>query len=237
MAYIYEYIRTRGYEPIHFEEHYARLDALARKHLFIPFSVERDELCRLISEKLRNGHFSAKNNNAVYVRYDSNGVVEVRCVDTLYNEFSLRALHPRLFVCHLSGELLTENTSAKEALLELNRTTALASEQGVALWANNQREVLAIDGAAVIAIFEDEIRFSSTESVEATLAYDIAKSMGREVSKVPILLDEIAQAKELLYIDYRGITAIEAIDTHYLMDITASKLATKIAEKEAIRTI
>lgn len=234
MAYIYEYIRTRGYEPIYFEEHYARLDALARKHLLRPFSVERDELCRLIGEKLRSGHFSAKNNNAVYVRYDSNGVAEVECVDTLYNEFSLRALRPRLFVCRLSGELLTDNTSAKEALLELNRTVALTSEQGVALWANEQGEVLAIDGADVIAIFEDEIRFSSTESVEAALAYDVTKSIGRKVSKEPILLDEIAQAKELLFIDYRGITAIEAIDTHYLMDITASKLATKIVEKERI---
>ena len=42
MAYIYEYIRTEGFEPMHFEEHYARLDALARKHLFMPFSVERE---------------------------------------------------------------------------------------------------------------------------------------------------------------------------------------------------
>ena len=234
MAYIYEYIRTQGYEPLYFEEHYARLDALARKHLFIPFSVERDELRKLISEKLRSGYFSAKNNYAVYVRYDGNGVVDIECVEILYNVFSLRALRPRLFVCHLSGELLTDNTSAKEALLDLNHATALTSEQGVALWANEQGGVLAIDGAAVIAIFEDEIRFSSTKSVEAALAYDVAKSMGREVSKSPIMLDEIARAKELLYIDYRGITAIEAIDTHHLIDITASKLASKIAEKERI---
>ena len=233
MAYIYEHIRTQGFEPMYFEEHYARLDMLARKHLLTPLSVERDELRRLIGERLRSGGFSADNNNAVYIRYGSAGVVEVECVDTLYNEFSLRALRPRLFVCHLSGELLTDNTSAKEALLEFNRTTALTSEQGVALWANEQGEVLAIDGAAVIAIFEDEIRFSHTDSIEAGLAYDVAESIGRKVSKEPISLSDIAQAKELLYIDYRGITAIDAIDSHHLMDITALKFATKIAEREA----
>ena len=232
MAYIYEYIRTQGFEPMHFEEHYSRLDALTRKHLFIPFAVERNELRRVIGETLRSGHSSAQKSNGVYVQYDHDGELKVVCAMTLYDEFSLRALRPKFFVCRISGELLTENTSAKEALLDLNHTTTLMTEQGMALWANERGEVLAIDGAEVIAIFEDEIRFSSTESVEARLAYEVAKEMGREVTKAPILLGDIARAKELLYIDYRGITAIESFESHYFMDITALKLATKIAEKE-----
>lgn len=233
MAYIYEHIRTQGFEPMHFEEHYTRLEELARRLFLAPLTVEREELQRRIGECLRNGGYSSCNTNAVVVRYYATGKMEIEAVEMLYNSFSLRAIRPRLFVCHLSGELLTDNTSAKEALLEFNRTTALTSEQGVALWANEQGEVLAIDGAAVIAIFEDEIRFSHTDSVEAGLAYDVAESIGRKVSKEPISLSDIAQAKELLYIDYRGITAIDAIDSHHLMDITALKFATKIAEREA----
>ena len=87
-------------------------------------------------------------------------------------------MRPSTFVCRISGELLTENTSAKRALLDLNHTTSLATDHGVPLWANEQGEVLAIDGTTAIAIFEDEVRFSQTESVEAELAYEVIKSMG-----------------------------------------------------------
>ena len=44
MAYIYEHIRTRGFEPLHFEEHFARLDALSRKLFLSPIAIEREEL-------------------------------------------------------------------------------------------------------------------------------------------------------------------------------------------------
>ncbi len=232
MAYIYEYIRTNGFEPMHFEEHYARLDALARKHLFMPFSVERDRLRKVIGETLRSNHFSAEKSNAVYIQYDHDGELDVVCATILYDEFSLRAMRPSTFVCRISGELLTENTSAKRALLDLNHTTSLATDHGVPLWANEQGEILAIDGTTAIAIFEDEVRFSQTESVEAELAYEVIKSMGRSVSKEPILLTDIAKAKELLYIDYRGIVALKTFDSHYLMDLVASKIAEKIAERE-----
>ena len=234
MAYIYEYIRTRGYEPIHFEEYYARLDALARKIFLAPFAIEREVLQRNIAECLRNADCSPHTINAVYVRYNSNGTVEMECVDTLYDEFSLRALRPHFFVCQVSGELLTGNTSAKEALLELNRTTALASKQGVALWANEQGEILAIDGAPVIAVFDNEVRFSRIGSgVEFELAFGMAEKIKKNITREEILLSDIANAKELLYIDYRGITAVKSFELHHFMDITAERIAKHVAESEA----
>jgi branched-subunit amino acid aminotransferase/4-amino-4-deoxychorismate lyase len=229
MAYIYEHIRTKGFEPMHFEEHYTRLDALARKLFFAPLAIEREALQRMIAECLRGANCSQHTINAVYVRYTSNKEVEVECVDTLYDEFSLRALRPHLFVCRVSGELLTDNTSAKEALLELNRTIALASEQGVALWVNEQDEVLAIDGAAVVAVFDDEVRFSRMGSgVEFDLAYNAVCKMGRNASKQEIRLEELAEAKELLYIDHRGISAVANYGATVYMDIIAAKIADNI---------
>ncbi len=233
MAYIYEHIRTKGFEPMHFEEHYARLDALARKLFFAPLAIEREALQRMIAECLRGANCSQHTINAVYVRYTSNKEVEVECVDTLYDEFSLRALRPHLFVCRVSGDLLTDNTSAKEALLELNRTIALASEQGVALWVNEQDEVLAIDGAAIVAVFDDEVRFSRMGSgVEFELAHGIAEKIKKNITREEILLSDIAKAKELLYVDYRGITAVKSFELHHFMDITAERIARTIAEAE-----
>lgn len=233
MAYIYEYIRTQGFAPMHFEEHYTRLEALARKYFLAPLSVERKELQRLIGERLCNDGFSPRNTNAVYVRYNSDGEITIISEEILYNDFSLRALRPHIFVCRVSGEPLTDNTSVKESLLEMNRTTALISEQGVPLWVNEQGEVLAIDGAAVIAVFDDEIRFSRLGGgVEFELAYHAASKIRKNIAKEEILLSDLTSVKELLCIDHRGITAIEAYESHHFMDITASKLAAAITAKE-----
>ena len=159
-------------------------------------------------------------------------------VEIWYNIFSLRALRPQGYIHHLSGELLYINTSVKEAALEFNRSIAHFSDKGVAIWANEQGEVIAIDGAPVIAVFEDEIRFSRLGTgVEFDLAYIMTKSMKRNVSKGEIMIDELCNAKELLCVDYRGITALEGFEQHRYMDITAEKIASKIAEKESIRTI
>ena len=200
---------------------------------FAPLAIERSELQKRIGEQLRADGFSPNTANAVTVRCYSDGAVEIECVDILYNSFSLRALHPQAYLCRLSGNLLIENTSAKEAMLELNRTMGQIADEGVALWANELGELLAIDGSPVIAVFDDEIRFSRMGSgVEFDLAYNAVKEMKRNLSKDKILLEELKQAKELLYIDYRGISAVKSLDDTVYMDITATKIAAKITEIE-----
>ena len=52
MAYIYEYIRTQGHEPIHFEEHYARLDALSQRIFGRPIGVTPKALKESIADIL-----------------------------------------------------------------------------------------------------------------------------------------------------------------------------------------
>ena len=233
MAYIYEYIRTQGYEPLHFEEHFTRLEALAHKLFLAPLAISRKELQRLISERLHNEGYSPKTTNAVAVRYHNTGDIAIECIDILYNNFALRALHPQAYTCRLSGELLTENTSAKESMLELNRTMGEITEEGVALWVNELSEVIAIDGSPVIVVFDDEIRFSRMGSgVEFELAYNAVNKMKGNISREEISLEELKRAKELLYIDHRGLSAVKSLDNTFYMDITATKIAAKIAEME-----
>ncbi len=233
MAYIFEHIRTQGFEPLHFEEHFLYLDTLARKLFFAPLAFTQEELQKRISDKLREEGFSPNTENAVYIQYFSDGTLQIEGVDIWYNSFSLRALRPQSHISILSGELLTLNTSVKASLLEFNRSTAHTSDRGVAIWANEQGEVVAIDGAPVIAVFEDEIRFSQFGiGVEFDLAYVAAEKMRRNVTKEKIMVDELGDAKELLYIDYRGITALEGFEQHRYMDITAEKIAAEIAAGE-----
>ena len=236
MAYIYEHIRTQGYVPIHFEEHYTRLDSLARTYFHEPLKATREEMRKAIAERLKEEQFSPKVMNVVCVRYFADGTFNVEAELMIYDIFSLRALHPQAHISQVYGTLLTDNTSAKEALVEFNQASAAISNEGVAIWATEQGEVIAIDGAPVIAIFEDEIKFSRIgQGVEFDLAYEVVSEMRHKVIRGEIRIEELAQAKELLYIDYRGITAVQALDNSTIyMDILAEKIAANIAERECI---
>lgn len=234
MAYIYEYIRTRGHEPIYFEEHYARLDALALTHYLEHLKVTREELRGKIAERLYQARFSSTVVNTVCVKYSPEGEVEVEPIEMIYNAFSLRALRPQAYICRVYGDILMDNTSAKDALLEFNRSTAEISNEGVAVWVNEQGEVTAIDGSSVVAVFDGEIRFSRMGSgVEFEVAYRATEKMKRNATKGAILIDELPKAKELLYIDYRGITALVGWDKRHYTDITAERIAKQVAESEA----
>ena len=235
MAYIYEYIRTRGHEPLYFEEHCIYLEAGAVRYFGEPLKPSRNELLSAIKEVLQRGRFSPTVMNAVEVRYFHDGRFEVEAKEIIYSTFSLRALHPRAYLHRISGKSLLDNTSAKEALIEFHRTTSQSLERSVALWADANDEVLAIDGEPVIAIFEDEIRFSRKgESVEFDHAYDTVVEMGRNATKGAISLADLKEAKELLFIGHEGISAVHRFDTTLYMDITAEKIASKIAEKESL---
>lgn len=234
MAYIYEYIRTRGHEPLHFEKHYARLEELAATYFSEPLKFSSQQLRQTIAESLQSAKCSTTTMNVVYVQYHSDGSLKVKADWSIYSAFSLRALRPCSYLCRISGEIITDNTSAKEALIEFNQDTALTTDKGVAIWANERDEVVAIDGAAVIAVFEDEVRFlASSKGVEFDLAYEVVSKSRTNVSKGTINLVELPKAKELLYIDHRGVTALQLLyDSTIYMDITAGKIASQIAEAE-----
>lgn len=229
MAYIYEHIRTRGYEPLDFEEHYIYLEARVDIHMHAEFTPTREELRKAIKEALQSARFSPSAINAVEVRYHSDGKLEVEAKEIIYSCFSLRALHPEAYLCRVSGNTLLANSSAQAALIEFNR----AANSGVAIWANEHDEVLAIDGLPVIAVFEDEIRFSRMgKGVEFEIAYNEVVKLGRNATRGSILLEDLREAKELLYIGYEGLSAVDSYERLQFTDITAEKLASKIAEYE-----
>ncbi len=233
MAYIYEYIRTKGYKPIHFEEHYTRLEELANTLFSNGTNLNKEQLYSRIAEVLRNNGFSPNTINAVSVKCYDNGDIEVEPIEYLYNNFSLRALRPQGFIVQVSGEPIVQNTSAKMALLELNHATAQRLDIGIPVWVNEAGEVIAIDGAPVVAVLDNEIRFSRMgEGVEFDLAYDAVKRINHKATKGAIMVEELSMAKELLAIDYRGITAIAGYGEHLYMDITAERIAKQIASIE-----
>lgn len=233
MAYIYEHIRTKGYEPLHFEEHYARLDALARKLFLAPLAIEGAELRRMVSERLQKEGCSPKTINAVCVKYRDDESVEIEVEEMLYNSFALRALRPHGYICHISGELLIDNTSAKVAMLELNRSVGQIADSGVPIWIDDKGEILAIDGASVVAVFDSVIKFSRWGAgVEFDIAQEIGKKRNRKVVCDAVTEEDLTTAKEILFIDYRGVTVLDKYDRHHYADIVAENIAKQVALSE-----
>lgn len=237
MAYIYEYIRTQGYQPLYLEEHCRRLEEAARQLLSLSWHIDCKELRERIATALREGGCSSLVANAVKVSFNSDAEVDITAEELLYNQFSIRALRPRICGIEVvaNGSSLLKNCSAKDALLELHRAKNLRHDNpnNSTIWITEQDEVVAIDGAPLIAVFEDETTFSEQgNSVEFELAFNAALTKNLNPRRGKILLSELIRAKELLAIDHRGITAIESWRDHYYMDITASLIATQIAKNE-----
>ncbi|MBR0339708.1 MAG: hypothetical protein IIX40_05880 [Alistipes sp.] len=229
MAYIYEHIRTNGYEPLHLEEHIEHLkEAVVNQFGTIP-SLPQEGLRKAIREALDRRRCSPHTMNAVVVRYHADAEVEVEAQKMIYSHFSLRAIRPECYLHRVSGDSITDNTSVKVALLEFLHS----SREGAAIWVDESNEVTAIDGQSVVAVFEDEIRFSQRGSgVEFDLAYNALSKGRRKVCKGAIRVEELYEAKELLAIGYEGVTAINHYDGVIYMDILAEKIASMVASEE-----
>lgn len=234
-AFIYEYIRTRGCKPIHFAQHIRHLEGrFFRKLFYDVMYVTKTDIYNSIVNKLSREGFSDNAVNAVCLKFRpfyNNPEVEIE--ELYYDTFSLRAIRPKGQIYYVNGDAIKSNSSVKLALLEFNRMTAEIADEGVSIWVNEESEILAIDGASVIAVFEDEIRFSSHGyGVEFDIAYERFSAKRKHVTRGSIYESDLMKAKEIIYIDYRGVTVLESYDSHPYMDIIAEKIAAEVAATE-----
>ena len=237
-VYIYEYIRTRGYEPLHFEEHYRHLAELSHKFQIFPIEerLPREVLRQHIVERLKRAGYAPTATNALCVKIPPFGKEpEIEVEEIFYNDFALRAVHPQGHILYVNGEFITHNTSARMALIDFERTISQDADEGVAIWVNDKKEVIAIDGADVVAVFDDKIIFSShSNSIECEMVYERVAATRRDVLRGSIYEADLTQAKEVLGIDYRGIVALESFDMVSYTDITAEKIASIVNSAEAL---
>ena len=233
MAFIYEHIRTQGFEPLHFEEHFIRLDALARKLFLAPIAFGRKELKRMITEQLRKEGYSPSRMNAVCVRYHNDESIDISIEEMLYKSFDLRALRPQGHIFRLASDILLDNTSAKEALLDLHRTMKQNIDNSVPIWVSETGEIVAIDGGSVIAVFDHEIRVSQMANcVEADIVQQVLVTRNRKIVCGAIMVDDLTMASEIFFVDYRGVTALRKHEDHLFVDIIAEKAAKQVALAE-----
>ena len=121
------------------------------------------------------------------------------------------------------------------ALIDFERTISQDADEGVAIWVNDKKEVIAIDGADVVAVFDDKIIFSShSNSIECEMVYERVAATRRDVLRGSIYEADLTRAKEVLGIDYRGIVTLESFDMVSYTDITAEKIASIVNDTEVL---
>lgn len=229
-AYIYQRLRTRGVEPLYLDRAVEHLSYWSERLFDEPFHPDTKALNAQIRAALLNEGFSKGGTHAVEVRLYSCGDILVTPLESLYLEsFPLRAIRPSATPQHLTGELLLAPTSAKEAMLAICHTAKLLPSQDIPMWIDHNNEITAIDGAPVIAVMENEIILSHLgDSVEFELAEQALANTTHPMRRGFISCNELPLVKELLYIDHRGITALNDIEGRQLSNIVAERIAKEV---------
>ena len=84
-------------------------------------------------------------------------------------------------------------------------------------------------------MFEDEVRFSQKgDGVEFEHAFETVTKMGRNATRDAINLEDLKDAKELLFIGHEGLSAVHRFESRIFMDISAEKIASAIAQAESL---
>ena len=232
--YIYQRLRTRGVEPLYLARSIERLEGWSERIFGDRIDLDEGSMADRIRESLLDEHLSMSGTHAVEVRLYPAGNIEVRPLDNIYLEpFPLRAIRPTTTVKHLAGDMLLAPTSAKEALLDICRIGKGLPSQNIPMWLNPHNEIIAIDGAAVVAVTDDEILLSQAGyDIEFELAEIVLAKTRHKIRRAAISYDDIDLFKEIVYIDYRGVAALESIGERPLGNIVAERIAKEVQKLE-----
>lgn len=232
--YIYQRLRTQGVKPLYLSAAITTLERLSKAIFDEAILLDKTELEQQIANTILTERLSLHATHAVEVRLYPSHKVEIVTEDMLYLEpFPLRAIRPTARPYRISGDMLHHPTSARDALLNICRADNKLPSESIAMWVDHNNEITAIDGAPVIAVTDNEIRFSH---VGHNIEFDIAeRAMSKTSHKVvygEIRYDEALNFKELLYIDHRGVVALADIEGHALSNIIAERIAKEVSKIE-----
>ena len=223
--YLYQQVRTQGYQPLRLAEH-CRLLSFASQRLFDRvLNADIQELEQSIAAILAHDRYSKELSHIVEIRLYSESDYAVFAVESsLYGDFELRAIRPRALIHSAEIGFGDMPTSAARAHTELLRKYGEKYGCACVVCADHNGIVGNIDGAAVMAVIDREIVVSqAVESVEKSLMIERLRECRHENVVVrDISVEELRRAEEIFYIDVRGITSISELEGEVLSDFVAN---------------
>ena len=209
--YIYQRMRTKGNKIIYLPDHLKLINYGYEVLYGAPTPLTIEQIQRDCHTLLKQGGYSENATHIVELRYDSCDNYSLRVVETsLYKSFSVRAVRPKAHLCNIANLELNLPTSIAITANEMFCNMARRYNCDIPLCIDECGMVASIDGASPIIVKGKEIIFSRTvESVELDMVIQaMAEQNKYQITTSQIALEELINADELLYIDYRGVTAV-----------------------------
>lgn len=230
-VYVYQRMRTRGYRVIMPERYLNHLHSAAKRLFIKPAHFSGEHIADLAGRLLREGNYSASLVHVVELRLYADGDYTLHVVETSpYDEFALRLTRPDAISVISQSDLLCTPSSAEVAQNDLLRHYARANDATITITHHPDGRIVAVDGAAPIAVYGEEIIIAPTiESVETEWAIEALKC--RRVGKVSmrdLRIEEIRSLDELFYADARGLTAVGSYEGHIFANTIAYTTAQDI---------
>lgn len=232
-CFAYQCVRTLGYRAIMLDEHLALLDTASqelfdRPSAFADSAITAANIAMLLSH---NG-YSEQRSHIVALRTFADGSLEIECLETsLYDTLTLRALRPVATTIRAYDEAVQHPSSASLAATLLHREYARMHGAEVVVTIDIKGHLRYIDGAEAAVLIGGKIIFAPhATSPEYALLMRAAAELGRKTECRNIEAKELLRADEVLFIDHRGITALESLASRRYADIVTERLARHIEQ-------
>ena len=223
--YLYQQVRTEGYQPLRLAEHCRLLNTASQRLFGREFDVDTQELEQCIASILARDRYSKELSHIVEIRLYPEGDYALFAVESsLYGDFELRAIRPRALIYNAEIGFGDMPTSAARAHTELLRKYAERYGCSCVICVDHNGIVGNIDGAALMAVIDREIIVSQAiESVEKALMIERLRERRHESIVVrDISIEELRRADEIFYVDVRGITSVSELEGEILSDFVAN---------------
>lgn len=219
--YIYQRMRTKGHQIPHISEH-LELVNYAHNILFgAPTPLTAEQINNDCATLLKRGGYAESSTHIVELRYDGCQNYSLRVLETsLYKHFAVRAVRPNAHLFSISNLEIHLPTSVAITANELLCNMARRYDCDIPICIDECGMVTSIDGASPIIVRGKDIIISTTiESVELNMVIETLSKLSKyDLHIAPISIEEATNADELLYVDYRGVTAVKSLSEQYYSD-------------------
>ena len=229
-AYIYQNIHTLDYKPRHVECHAKVLQSLSEELFGIESSLSTELIAEQIMRLLMHERPSRQRSIRAVVKQYVSGNYTIECdTPSLYQGYALRSLRPEIATMRITLPLDIYPTSAAIATRQVADSIARSRDFHAALLMGDDEQIYCEATSPIALVRERRLLLSPMPySVEQRLLVQAAKKIGMEVEKRPIRREDVAQADEVLTVDWQGVSAAQYVDGKRYMAIIAERLAREI---------
>lgn len=227
LPYIYQNLHTLAHKAYFCEEHLQYLNASTNALWNFKLTTPANRIKQEIESLLVANHITRNSTIKVELSMDIDGNDILRCGDgTIYAGYVMRSLRPKAVCVHAEMPLSPHPTSA--AIATRLFADSIARRKGCHIAIIVERDGgIAIEPCSPLFIIKEYsiLAAEGLHSVEFNLATQAARAAGLDIQYRRLMVEDLADADEVIIIDWQGVTAISEIAGRPYMDIIAHKIA------------